>query len=412
MERKNKLIVGLDWSLENHQVNIFNEWGEALLRFSIPHSRDGFEKIAAQINQFEYKAKNVLIAIETHHNQVVDWLQSLGYTIYVIAPSVVKGNRSRHSNAGAKSDERDADLLADILRTDRHRLLPWRPESERVQKIRVQLRFIDDLTGEIGQGRNRLEAQLNRYFPHAAHVFSELTTQIALKTLIKWPTPSSLHGLELSEFKAFCKENRYTQHALIAKRFVQLTQSTPYTSATTEAVFSPPVPLLAERLLKDIRLKQKLIEQLQTEFSAHPDAVIYQSIPGCGEILAPKLLAIFGDYRDRFPSPDVLRSLAGTCPATSQSGKSRGVFFRKACNREWRHTFHQVAKSSVKQSDWAATYFEQVRARNKPKSQAYRSLANRWVGIIWTLWQRQLCYDEALHMQNVNRYKRNSVKTV
>lgn len=411
MESETKIIVGIDWSRSNHQVNVFNENGEVLLRFVINHTRQGFEKIASQLTQFGSAAENVLIGIETHHNQLVDWLQSLGYTLFVIAPSVVNGNRSRQSNAGAKNDSRDADLLADILRTDRHRLIPWRPDGELVQKIRVQLRLIDDLTQGIVQGRNRLEAQLERYFPHAVDVFSHLTTQIALKTLIQWPTPSSMSDLQFSEFKSFCKANGYTHHTQLGKRFARLTQQNPYTSACAEAIYAPPVPVLAERLLGDVLLKAELIRKLQTLFLSHPDASTYTSLPGCGDLLAPKLLTIFGDWRDRYPTADVVRGLAGTCPATSQSGKSRGVFFRRACNREWRHTFHQVAKSSVGHSDWAATYYEQVRLRNKPKSQAYRSLANRWVGIIWTLWQRQACYDEAIHMQNVMRFKRKSIKT-
>lgn len=408
METKSKIIVGIDWSRDQHQVNIFNEVGQPIVRLAIAHTQSGFERLQQKLSKLEATASHILIAIETHHNQLVDFLFAQGYKIYIIAPSVVKGNRSRQSHAGAKNDSKDADLLADILRTDRHRLNSWQPDGELVQKIRIQLSLIDDLTIAIVQGRNRLEAHLLRYFPQAIDVFSDLTTQIALKLLIAYPTPSAVAALDFERFKEFCLKNGYKNKAQLPKRYARWQRLSPFCSCQTEALFSTTTPILAQRLLSDVQLKVTLVKALQKLFNAHPDAAIYNSVPGTGELIAPKLLAIFGDHRERYPAPDVVRALAGTCPATSQSGKKRGVFFRKACNHGWRNTFQLLAKASVVSSDWAATYFAQTRLRGKKKSHAYRCLANRWVGIIWTLWQRRQPFDEAIHLKNVARYKRNS----
>lgn len=408
METKSKIIVGIDWSRDQHQVNIFNEVGQAIIRFTIAHRQQGFETPKRKLSQLTSEARQVLIAIETHHNQLVDFLFAQGYQIYVIAPSVVKGNRSRQSHAGAKNDSKDADLLADILRTDRHRLNPWQPDGGLVQKIRIQLSLIDDLTIAIVQGRNRLEAQLLRYFPQATDTFSDLSTQIALKLLIAYPTPSAVAALDFAMFKEFCLQNGYRNRAQLPQRYALMQRPSPFCSPQTETLFSSTTPILAQRLLSDVQLKVALVKALQELFNTHPDAAIYNSVPGTGELIAPKLLAIFGDHRERYPAPDVIRALAGTCPATSQSGKKRGVFFRKACNHGWRNTFQLLAKASLVSSDWAATYFAETRLRGKNKSHAYRSLANRWVGIIGTLWQRKQLYNEAIHLKNVAQYKRNS----
>jgi len=40
------------------------------------------------------------------------------------------------------------------------------------------------------------------------------------------------------------------------------------------------------------------------------------------------------------------------------------------------------------------------------KSHAYRCLANRWLGIIWKLWQTGQVYDEAYHLQQINEHRR------
>jgi hypothetical protein len=45
-------------------------------------------------------------------------------------------------------------------------------------------------------------------------------------------------------------------------------------------------------------------------------------------------------------------------------------------------------------------------ARGHSKSHAYRCLANRWLGIIWKLWQSRELYDETYHLQQIRRHRR------
>ena len=111
---------------------------------------------------------------------------------------------------------------------------------------------------------------------------------------------------------------------------------------------------------------------------------------------------MFGDHRYRLPTPAVIQALAGTCPVTVRSGQRRSVRFRRACNRPFRHLIQQFAEQSVKQSSWAAAYFHNARSRGLTKSHAYRCLANRWLKIIWTLWQRH----EAYHLRQIQRHRR------
>ncbi|MCP4536617.1 MAG: transposase [Chloroflexi bacterium] len=112
---------------------------------------------------------------------------------------------------------------------------------------------------------------------------------------------------------------------------------------------------------------------------------------------------MFGDHRDRFPCTNAIQSLADTCPVTDQSGRRRHVYFRKACNRDHRTTTQQFAKSSIRQAEWAATYFSQGLARGMSNSHAYRCLANRWLGVtrIATIRRKNVAdwqvYDEAYH---------------
>jgi transposase len=110
-------------------------------------------------------------------------------------------------------------------------------------------------------------------------------------------------------------------------------------------------------------------------------------------------LAKFGDHRDRFDTPGEVQALAGTCPVTKRSGKRHLVLFRRGCDKEFRRIAQQFALCSRKESAWAVAYWEEIRSHCASDSHATRILANRWLAIIWKLWQTRKPYDEAYHLR-------------
>ena len=92
--------------------------------------------------------------------------------------------------------------------------------------------------------------------------------------------------------------------------------------------------------------------------------------------------------------------MAGTAPVSYQSGKISKVQMRRACNRSLRHTLHLFADKSRGQSSWADIYYEALCKRGKTHAQALRSLAQRWLKIIWKMWQERTHYDADRHMKS------------
>ena len=78
------------------------------------------------------------IGLETAHNILIDFLWARQYAVYVIPPSIVKSSRGRFGNSGAYTDAKDAHLIADLLRTDRDRFAPWRPDSQQLMKMKTK----------------------------------------------------------------------------------------------------------------------------------------------------------------------------------------------------------------------------------------------------------------------------------
>ena len=400
------LYIGIDWSEDKHDVCILNEAGAILKEFTIAQTPQGQAVLEKEIASFGLKAEQCLVGLETASNLVMDFLESRPYTPYVIAPNQVASSRGRFSSSGRRNDRSDAHLLADMLRTDRHRFAPWQADGVKVNQMKTSLRLIDDLTQSITRYSNRLRAALLRAYPLALGLFNDLTTQIGLQFLIDYPLQTAAQQLTYADFAAFCRRQHYSRPHLIPKRYAHLQREVPQPAAATAVAFEAQIPVLATLLLNLVQQKRQAIRRVQELFGSHPDQHIFASIPGAGELLAPKLLVMFGDHRPRFPTPEAMQTLAGTCPVTIQSGKKKIVKFRRACNHEYRHTAQLLAITSTQQSTWAATYFGQAKARGLDDSHAYRCLANRWLAIIWTLWQREQPYDETYHLQQVRRHRR------
>src|SRR5262245_24753391 len=124
------VYIGIDWSEHKHDVCLLNAAGAALAQLSIPHSPAGFAALDTLRRKLGLAPPDCLISLETAHNLLIDFLWGHGYTqVYVIPPNVIKSSRGRYRQSGARTDRSDAYIIADVLRTDRARLIPWRPDS-------------------------------------------------------------------------------------------------------------------------------------------------------------------------------------------------------------------------------------------------------------------------------------------
>lgn len=394
------VFMGIDWSQEKHDVAFMNAAGAIIARLTVPHQPDGFRKLEATRQQLGVAAEECLVGLETAHNLLVDYLWERGYSqVYVIPPSVVSSSRGRYGNSGAKDDSKDAQLLADLLRTDRARLQPWRPDSQLTRQIRAKVGFVNQLTHAGNRFANRLRAVLLRYYPVALELFSGLLVQTTLAFIQAYNTPQALAALSYEEFAAFARQQGYTKRQGLLDCYARLQQPQLEASPQTVAAYQDEAQLLAGQLRELIRAKRQVVKELAGLFEQHPDQAIFASLPGAGDFLAPALLAKFGDDRERFPTTGSVQALAGTCPVTEASGKSKRVVFRRACDRQFRQIVQQWARCSLRQSVFAVAYWQQIRSRCSGEHDAYRRLANRWLAILWKLWQSGEPYDEAYHLQ-------------
>ncbi len=402
-----KVYIGIDWSENKHDVCFLDERGDMLLVQQISHTVAGFRQLDQARQSLGVDRQEVILGLETAHNLLVDYLWDQGYElIYVLPPSMVKSAQKRYRQSGAKDDRWDARLIADLLRTDHKRYAPWKPDSPLTRQIRAEVRFAVQLGRELVRDGNRLRSILLRYYPAALAAFPHLDSVVCLAFLQTYSTPQQARSLSFEQLKVFLREHHHTQSRSWPNIYAGLHTDHPLSSPALEAAYSPLAQAQARILETLVRSRSECLARLGKLFLLHPDYEIYDSLPKAGALLAPALLAKLGDDRARYPTPAVLKAVAGTCPVTDRSGKHLRIYFRTACDHEFRQIVQQWARLSLDSSPWAATYYRSVRPHCKTESDAIRRLANRWLEILWRLWMDRKPYDEAFHLrQHTVRYQ-------
>jgi transposase len=156
-------------------------------------------------------------------------------------------------------------------------------------------------------------------------------------------------------------------------------------------------------LLHAIQQYDAQIAELCNEIS---DYHIFASLPGAAEAFAPRLLAAFGEDRERFRNAHELQRYAGVAPVTEQSGNSHWVHWRYRCPNFLRQTFVEWAAQTIPHSFWAGAFYAQQRARGASHQGALRALAFKWIRILFRCWHDRTTYDESKYLKTLQR--RNS----
>jgi len=162
--------------------------------------------------------------------------------------------------------------------------------------------------------------------------------------------------------------------------------------------------LYAVAKARQLRTLQAQLEEyrhrIEELFTSHPDSGLFGSLTGAGPKLAPRLLSEVGSDRALYDDSQSLQCVAGTAPVSFQSGKIKKAHIRRGCNRSLRHTMHLFAQRSTEQCAWAKIYYDTLREKGKSHAQALRCLGQRWIKIIWKMWQTRTDYNAELHLKN------------
>ena len=98
-----------------------------------------------------------------------------------------------------------------------------------------------------------------------------------------------------------------------------------------------------------------------------------------------------------------LQSFSGVAPVTKRSGKQCHVHRRWACPRFLLQTFHEFAHCSCKRSTWAKAFYLQQRSAGKGHHAALRTLAFKWIRVLFRCWKTNTPYSEERYLDSLRR---------
>ena len=392
-----RYFAGVDWGSAEHAACVIDEQGAIVARLAVEHTADGLAKLLQRLARIT-PPQQLAVAIERPSGLLVDTLLDAGHPVVPIHPNLLKACRPRYRAAGGKSDPGDAYILADVLRTDGHRLTTLRPLSDQVRALRALVRSRDDLVAERVALANQLRALLESFWPGAATLFADVDSPIALAFLESYPKPASARRLGPQRLAAFLARHGYSGRRHPTELLERL-RSAPKglagpleQQAKGEAVLDlvSVLSILVVRLRRLTSAVEHAVEQL-------PIGRLVMSFPRAGNVNAAQIVAELGDDPQRFPTEQQLAAEAGAAPVTHASGKSRGVTFRWACNKRLRRAITTWADNSRHAHPWAQHVYSKARERGCDHPHAVRILARAWIRVLWRCWHDQRPYQPARH---------------
>lgn len=397
--------IGIDWADRKHDIYLYDcATGET--EDTVISSQP--EAIQAWVNSLRkrYGEARLAVGLEQKRGPLIYALcQYENLVLYPINPRTVATYRKAFQPSRAKSDPIDARILVELLQKHPDKIPAWQPESAQMRALRQWVESRRMLVGEKVRLTNRITAALKNYYPQVLDWFEDKDTQVFCAFLERYPTLRAAQAATAEELTQFFQTHHVVRHSAIKRRVEQIANAG--IPLTEEPGIVAPLQWLVETLIGQLKpLLMRLTEvalKINHCFTALPDAAWFAALPGAGEHLAPRLLVAFGEDRSRFDTAQQMMCYFGIAPVKESSGKKHWVHWRWSCPIFLRQTFVEWANQSRHHCAWAQAYYRMQRAKGNSHPAAMRSLAFKWIRILFRCWQNREAYNDAKYVAALRR---------
>jgi transposase len=402
-------MVGVDWGNRQHAYLIEDRDGTR----TAGRSGSSAEEVHDWMRRVRerYPAGTIVIALEQGCASLIDALvQYEDIAIVPINPRASKAYRDSLRLSGASDDSSDAALICEFAVKHLSTLRIWQPADAASRELRMLAEHRRSLVDQRTAATHALSATLKNFFPQALQWFGGETSKLLLAVLKQWPTLADVQGAAPAEIEQLYRTNRCRKVKQRVKALLPMLESAVPLSRDESAIRGWSRYAQAQvALIEVFNVQITTYDQaISVAWQAHPDYKMFASLPGAGAVFAPRLAAAFGTDRTRYTDASELQCYSGIAPVIEQSGKQRWVHARWGFPTFLHQTFHEFAEASIPHSPWAKAVYQQQRARGALHHEAIRTLAFRWIRILFRLWKNHSTYDEQLHIQRL-RHKHSPV---
>lgn len=402
-------FIAIDWADQTHAYSLKVAGQKTKETGTLEQKPEIIGPWIAKLRE-RFQSRPIAIAVEQSRGALIHALLSYDFiTIYPIHPTTVARFREAFKFSGAKSDPLDTEQILEILTKHLELLKPLRPDTTETRLLR---RLVEDRRKTVDLRTSHVQAvlaSLKEYFPQAIELCSSnVTSRLACNLLKKWPSFEAFQQAKPATIKRFLYGHNIRSPELIQKAIELATNGTPLTTDAAIVESSGRICLMHLQVIQTLNsVIADYDERIQKAFNSHPEAYLFEKLPGAGPALSPRLLSFFGTDRSRYLAAANIQTFSGIAPVTKSSGKTKVIHFRQACPKFDRQTFHEFARLSISTSQWARNYVDYYKEKGKKFNAIIRALAFKWIRVLFRCWQNRTAYNENTYMETLK--KRGSV---
>lgn len=406
---ENTLVIGIDIAKHKHYACAIDERGRVLQKsFPFSQSREGFEVFYEKLLTLRTKhdKTELLVGFEpTGHYwmNLAAFLSAHGIPFIMVNPLHVKKSQELDDNLQTKNDQKDALVIARLMRDGRFsypRILEG-VEAELRNGATLRSKIQEDLNAL----QNRIIRWLDRFFPEFTYVFKNFG-KMAYAVLEKTPLPVDIQGKSPEELLTLYREveGLKSPHLPKAKQLVEVASKS---IGLTEGLVMARIEIAT--LLKQFHLMQEQLNELTEHLielaKQMTDYDYLASVPGIGDVTIVDFLSEVGSLT-QYEHPRQLIKLAGLTLRENSSGKHKGQKrISKRGRRKLRSLLFRVMIPLIRHNKAFKQLHEYYTTRTvNPlrKKQSVVVLCGKLLKILHTLCKKKVNFDVNQMMQDLN----------
>ncbi len=385
------VFVGLDVGKGEHHAVALDRTGKKLYDRPLPNDEKRLRTVLSELQ----RGGVVLLIVDqpaTIGALPIAVAQATGALVGYLPGLAMRRIADLHPGE-AKTDARDAAIIAETARTMPHTLRSIQVTDEQVAELTMLCGFDDDLGAQITQVGNRVRGLLTQIHPALERAIGPRLDHPAILDLLqRWPSPHDLRSagekrIAARMLKLAPRKGREWAHEIV----VALGEQTVVVTGTNAAALV--VPRLAAQLATLRRQRDDVATEVEKLVDAHPLQPVLTSMPGVGVRTAARLLTeVAGKH---FPSPGHLAAYAGLAPVTRRSGSSiRGEYSSRRGNKILKNAMFLSAFAALRDPESRA-YYDRKIGQGKRHNQALLALARRRSDVLYAMLRDGTIYERS-----------------
>jgi len=388
------VFCGLDVGKEAHHACALDRDGQRLFDAALPQDearlRDLFTRLGGH--------GEVLVVVDQPNTigaLPIAVARAMGLAVAYLPGLAMRRIADLHPGS-AKTDARDAYVIADAARVMPHVLRRVDVGEEALAELSVLVGFDDDLAAEATRLTNRLRGLLTQVHPALERVLGpRIHTKVALALVGRYGRPAGLRAAGRGRLLQTARK-AYPRGAveLVEQLWAALGEQTVVVpgSAAAETVLAK----LAASLRDTLDQRVVIAAQVEQVLDAHPLAGVLTSMPGIGVRTAARILLEIGDASS-FPSAGHLAAYAGLAPVTRRSGISiRGEHPPRSGNKQLKRALFLSAFAALRVDPVSRAYYDRKRGQGKRHNAALICLARRRTDVLYAMIRARTTYEARL----------------